>query len=137
MRGCASRSTTRRVARRAGELAAADRGDDVETRALRDRRVQPGALAVDVHVDVAAQRRALRDETVAEARPALLELVDGAEHTCRVDFDVARQPGEEWGEGAREPKVGHVSRAPPRRRRKSTANSWRSRSMSLPRRRLP
>jgi hypothetical protein len=39
---------------------------------------------------VAAQRRALRDEAVAEARPALLELVDGAEHVSCLDLDAAR-----------------------------------------------
>ena len=46
--------------------AAADRGDDVEARAIFDRRVQPGTLAVDVGVDVRAQGRTFRHQAVAE-----------------------------------------------------------------------
>ena len=59
-------SPQRRAVKRVGVCsAAADRSDDVEARALRDRRVERGALAVDVDVDVVAQRRSFRDEPVA------------------------------------------------------------------------
>src|SRR2546430_16559840 len=75
--------------------AAADRGDHVDTRARVERGFEPCALAVDVDVDVAAQCRALRDQSVAEARPLLLELVERLRDGSGLDVGATDQPGEE------------------------------------------
>src|SRR5262249_34720365 len=58
-------------------LPARDRGDHVDARARVDGRPQPGALAVDVDVDVHPQLRPGLAEPVAKARPALLQPLDG------------------------------------------------------------
>src|SRR5579863_10030406 len=107
---------------------AADGGDDVEPRALRDRSVQRGALAVDVDVDVAPQRRAFRDQPVAEPRPALLELVDRVQDARRrLELEAARQPWKQRAQGPRKPYVGHVATRRSRRpRRRSRVGSSRS-----------
>ena len=81
--------------------AAADRRDHVDARACLERGVQAGALAVDVHVDVLTERRARLAQAVAKARPLLLETVERFSDGARVDFEAAREAGEEGRERRR------------------------------------
>src|SRR5690349_20522278 len=87
--------------------AAADRGDHVDARARIERGVEPGALAVDVDVDVTAQGRAFRNQPIAEARPLLLELVERLRDRCRLDVEATDEPGEERHQRRREMDVRH------------------------------
>jgi hypothetical protein len=72
----------------------ADGGDDVDPGVGRERRLEPRALPIDVHVDVAAQHRAGLAEAVADSGPALVEAVDRLIHGGRLDLEPAGQVGE-------------------------------------------
>ena len=66
-----------------------------------------GALAVDVDVDVAPERRPRLDEAVAEAGPALLDPVERLVDGGRVHVEEARQAGEERRQRPGEMELGH------------------------------
>ena len=81
-------------------LAAADRRDHVDARARLERRVQPRALAVDVHVNVMTQDRARLAQTITKTGPLLIETVEHLVDGRSLDVESARQPGEEgWKRG--------------------------------------
>jgi hypothetical protein len=88
-------------------LSPADGRDDVESRVGAQRGVEPGPLAVDVHVHVPAQRRPRLAEAVAQAGPALVQPVDGVADGRRVDVEPPRQVGEDGRQGDRKVDVGH------------------------------
>ena len=92
-----------------GRVAAADRGHHLHLRALVDRRVEVGALLVDVHVDVHPQRRARLAQAVAQAGPAVVELVDRLVDGARVDLDDAREVAVERDQRSREAQLAHQS----------------------------
>jgi len=89
------------------ELSAADRRDDVDPRVGPKRGVEPGPLAVDVDVDVPAQRRPRLAQAVAKPRPALVEAVDRLVHRRRLDVEAPGQVGEHRRQGNRQVEVGH------------------------------
>jgi hypothetical protein len=89
-------------------LPAADGRDDVDPGVGRERRLEPGPFAIDVHVDVPAQRRARLAQAVADAGPALVEPVDGLVHRRRLDVEPARQVGEHRRQRDREVEIGHA-----------------------------
>src|SRR4051794_35990401 len=87
--------------------AAADRGDDVEPRLRRQHRVEPGALRIDVDVDVRSQLGPGRAQAVAQSRPARVELGDRAADGGGVDGDAPGQVAEERRQGGGEMHLGH------------------------------
>jgi hypothetical protein len=89
------------------DLAAADRGDHVDARARLERGVQPGALAVDVDVDVLAQNRARLAQAVTKTGPLLFETVEHLVDGRSVDLESTRQAGEERRERGWEMELGH------------------------------
>ena len=91
-----------------GGLAAADRGDHVDARVGRERGVEPGPLAVDVHVDVVAQSRARLAQAVAKTGPLLIEPVEHLVDGRSLDVESARQAGEEGRERGWEVELGHA-----------------------------
>ena len=88
-------------------LAAADRGDHVDARALVEPGVEPRALAVDVHMNVRTQSRPLLAEPVAQPRPLGVEAVDRLRDRCRLDVELPWQLPEEWLQCRREVQLGH------------------------------
>src|SRR5438876_2191333 len=91
----------------AGRSAAADRGDHVDPRMRRERGVERGALAVDVHVDVRPQSRTRLAEPVAQTGPALVEPVDRLVHGRRLDVEAARQLLEQRRKRRGQVQLGH------------------------------
>jgi hypothetical protein len=87
--------------------AAADRGDHVDARPDLERGVEPGALAVDVHVDVLAQGRAGLAQAVAKTGPLLVETIECLGDGRGVDVEPARQAGEQGRERGRKVELGH------------------------------
>jgi len=77
------------------DLAAADRGDHVDARVGRERGVEPGPLAVDIHVDVVAQSGARLAQAVAKTGPLFIEPVEHLVDGRSIDVESARQAGEE------------------------------------------
>jgi hypothetical protein len=101
------RTMQRWHSQRRWQLPAADRGDDVHARVGPKSGVEARPLAVDVDVDVPAQRRARLAQAVAEAGPALLEAVDRLVHGRRLDVEPPREVGEHGRQGDGEVQVGH------------------------------
>lgn len=89
--------------------AAADCSDDVDTGLLRDGRVDFRALAVHVHVNVAAERRSGLAQTVANPWPLSLEVVDDVADGGRLHVESPRQPGEKRCQRRRKADVRHYS----------------------------
>ena len=78
------------------------------TRELRaERRLEPGALLVDVDVDVRPQLGPGHAQPVAQAGPARVQLGDRAVHGRGLDLDVARQVAEQRRQRRGEVDVGH------------------------------
>jgi hypothetical protein len=113
--GCGARPPSPRTMQRwyqqgrwlATALPAADGGDHVDPRAGRKRGVEPGSLAIDVHVHVPAQHRPRLAEAVAHPRPALVQPVDGVAHGGGLDVEAPGQVGEDGRQRDREVDVGH------------------------------
>ena len=89
--------------------AAADCGDDVHTGLLRDGRVDFRALAVHIHVNMAAKQGSGLAQTVANPRPLALEAVDHVADSRRLHVELPRQAGEQWCQGRRKADVRHYS----------------------------
>jgi hypothetical protein len=89
------------------ESAAADRRDDVEPRVGLQDGVEPGPLAVDVHVHVPAERRPRLAQAVAQPRPALVEAVDRLADGGCVDVEPPGQVGEDGRQRDGKVDVGH------------------------------
>ena len=89
------------------DLSPADRGDDVDARVGPQRGVEPGPLAVDVDVDVPAQRRPRLAQPVAKPRPAFVETVERLVQRRRLDVESAGQVGEHGRQRDRQVQIGH------------------------------
>jgi hypothetical protein len=88
-------------------LPPADGGDHVEPRVGPKRGVELRPLAIDVDVDVPAQRGPGLAQAVTQARPALVQPVDRLADGRRVDVEPLGQVGEDGGERDRKVDVGH------------------------------
>src|SRR4029453_4613208 len=89
--------------------ASADCRNDVHTRLFRNGRFEFRALAVDVHVNVTAERRSGLAQTVANPRPPGLGVVDHVGAGGRLPVELSRQPREEWTQRRRKTDVCHYS----------------------------
>jgi len=89
------------------QSAAADRGDHVDARARFECRVEPGPLAVDIHMDVVTQNRARLAQTITKTGPLLIETVEDLGDGRSVDIESARQAGEEGRERRWEVELCH------------------------------
>jgi hypothetical protein len=88
-------------------LPAADRGDHIDPRVGPEHGCELGALAIDVDVHVAAQRRPRLAQPVAQARPALIEPADGVVDGGGLDIEAAGQVGEDGRKRHGQVDVGH------------------------------
>lgn len=87
--------------------APADGRDHVDAGVGPKRRSQLRALPVDVHVHVPAQRGPGLTQSVADARPAIVEAVERLAHGGRLDLEPTGQIGEHRRQRDREVEVGH------------------------------